>query len=278
VYNCGFESHVFHLAPGLHLLQSPDHLVFRVPARQHTLFPFLSSKSYSVLCRNRGTGQCRYGTAGWLPDVTTFYYRLAIVCRGGWAYLQAMTNRNESPESSTKTSHLHCPVATTLLRSMLCTVFAVMALVTISTAGELPEAPSSVMRSNVSMIEAVTPALAPKVAEVNPEVKAIDKTFVSLAVISTGSTFADSYTTLFARENWLAGKKGVCNVEVQSAYLYGTHPTVGRAYAVASAKGAGAILAAYYLRKHHNRFWSAPLVANSILSLQGVTQNMMTCN
>jgi hypothetical protein len=161
---------------------------------------------------------------------------------------------------------------------MLCTAFAVLALVTISTAGELPEAPSSVVRNNASMIEAVTPALAPKVAAANPEVKAINKTFISLAVISTGSTFADSYTTLFARENWLAGKKGVCNVEVQSAYLYGTHPTVGRAYAVASAKGAGAILAAYYLRKHHNRFWSAPLVVNSVFSLQGVTQNMMTCN
>jgi hypothetical protein len=118
------------------------------------------------------------------------------------------------------------------------------------------------------------PAPAPKVFEKKP----LDATFLGLALISTGSTFADSYTTLFARQNWLAGKKGVCNVEVQSAYLYGTHPTVGRAYAVASAKGAGSILAAYYLRKHHNKFWSAPLVANSILSLQGVTQNMMACN
>ena len=67
-------------------------------------------------------------------------------------------------------------------------------------------------------------------------------------------------------------------MEVQSAYLYGTHPTVGRAYAVASAKSAASIFAAYYLRKHHSRFWSAPLVTNSILSLQGVTQNMMACN
>jgi hypothetical protein len=97
-------------------------------------------------------------------------------------------------------------------------------------------------------------------------------------LISTGSTFADSYTTLFARENWLAGKKGVCNVEVQSAYLYGTHPTVGRTYAVASAKSATSVLAAYYLRKHHSKFWSLPLVANSIISLQGVGQNMATCN
>jgi len=97
-------------------------------------------------------------------------------------------------------------------------------------------------------------------------------------VISTGSAFADSYTTLWARQNWLAGKKGVCNEEVESAYLYGTHPTVGRAYAVASVKSVGAVAVAYYARKHHNRFWSAPLVANSIIGVQGVSQNFVMCN
>ena len=156
--------------------------------------------------------------------------------------------------------------------------FAVLVLVATSMAAELPEAPSSVIRTNAPMIEAATPVQAPKVGAASPEVRAIDKTFVSLALVSTGSTFADSYTTLFARQNWLAGKKGVCNVEVQSAFLYGTHPTSGRAYTVASVKSAGSVLAAYYLRKHHNRFWSLPLVANSIMSLQGVGQNMATCN
>ena len=128
------------------------------------------------------------------------------------------------------------------------------------------------------MIEAAMPAPAPGIVAFNPEVKPIDKKFLSLALISTGSTFADSYTTLFARENWLAGKKGVCNVEVESAYLYGTHPTVGRAYAVASVKSVSSAFAAYYLRKHHSRLWSLPLVANSIISLQGVGQNMAACN
>jgi hypothetical protein len=125
-----------------------------------------------------------------------------------------------------------------------------------------------------AMVSATAPTSAPKVQEAHR----FDKKFVSLALISSGSTFADSYTTLFARENWLAHKQGVCNIEVQSAYLYGTHPTVGRAYAVASAKTAGSIFAAYYLRKHHSRFWSAPLVANSLISLEGVTQNMIACN
>jgi len=110
------------------------------------------------------------------------------------------------------------------------------------------------------------------------ETSTVDKKFVGLAFISTTSTFADSYTTLFARQNWLAGKKGVCNAEVDSAFLYGTHPTVGRAYAVASAKSAGAILMAYYLRRHHSKFWSLPLVTNSMVSLGGVTQNMIMCN
>lgn len=160
------------------------------------------------------------------------------------------------------------------MKSIIFAALALLTLTGISMAKELPDAPSTVMTPEAYIVEAHMPAPAPRVFEK----KLIGATFLSLAVISTGSTFADSYTTLFARQNWLAGKKGVCNVEVQSAYLYGTHPTVGRAYAVASAKGAGAIVAAYYLRKHHNRFWSAPLIANSILSLQGVTQNMMTCN
>jgi hypothetical protein len=43
-------------------------------------------------------------------------------------------------------------------------------------------------------------------------------------------------------------------------------------------KSAGSIFAAYYLRKHHNKFWSMPLIANSVASLGGVSQNMMICN
>ena len=67
-------------------------------------------------------------------------------------------------------------------------------------------------------------------------------------------------------------------MEVQSAYLYGTHPTTGRVYAVASVKSAVSIFSAYYLRKHHSKFWSLPLIANSAISMEGVTQNMRACN
>jgi hypothetical protein len=166
-----------------------------------------------------------------------------------------------------------------LMKSTLLSVFATLVLIGTCTARELPEAlpdaPSSSMLPGTFMVEAATrvPAM-PKAVETKP----IDAKFISLALISTGSTFADSYTTLFARQNWLAGKKGVCNMEVESPYLYGRHPAAGRVYAVASAKSAGSALAAYYLRKHHSKFWSAPLVANSIVSLQGVTQNMIACN
>jgi hypothetical protein len=143
-------------------------------------------------------------------------------------------------------------------------------------AKELPEAPSAVLASPGYMMETTSaPVQAPhRFAETKP----VDLKFVSLALISTGSAFADSYTTLFARQNWLAGKKGVCNIEVESAYLYGTHPTVVRSYAVASVKSVGAVAAAYYLRKHHSRLWSMPLLANSVIGLQGVTQNMIECN
>ena len=161
------------------------------------------------------------------------------------------------------------------MKSIISSALAVLVLSGVCAAKELPEAPSAVMAGEAFIVETTRPAPASKLVE---NTKVIDGKFLSLAVIATGSTFADSYTTLFARENWLAGKKGVCNMETQSAYLYGTHPTVGRAYAVASMKSAGAVVIAYYMRKHHNRFWSLPLVANSIVSLQGVTQNMMACN
>jgi hypothetical protein len=223
----------------------------------------------------------RSGTIYWLPYVTTFYYCLAIVGCKTHAYLQFMTYRNGSPVA-TNARQLYsavdmCNVAT-FVKSTLRATSIVLTLVAISMAAELPAAPSSVLLANRAMIEASAPVHTSKTFTVKDEVNPIDKKFIGLAIISTGSTFADSYTTLFARQNWLAGKKGVCNVEVQSAYLYGTHPTVGRSYAVASVKSVSSALAAYYLRRHHNRFWSLPLVANSIISLQGVSQNMVACN
>jgi hypothetical protein len=199
-------------------------------------------------------------------------------------YLEDMTYRNQPPNSATKTSQLGSTIAldarmaNTLTSWVLRATAVVLVLATISMAAELPEAPSSSMRNDGEMIEVAMPVQSPTIVPVSRETKVIDSKFVSLALISTGSTFADSYTTLFARQNWLAGKTGVCNVEAQSAYLYGTHPTAARAYAVASAKSVSSALAAYYLRKHHNRFWSLPLVANSVISLQGVGQNMAACN
>jgi hypothetical protein len=162
-------------------------------------------------------------------------------------------------------------------RALGLTLLVLLTLSLTAAAKELPEAPSAVMMSSSFAVETTVPTpmrVEHRVVETNT----VDARFVSLALISTGSTFADSYTTLFARQNWLGGKIGVCNVEVQSAYLYGTHPTVGRAYAVATVKSVTTLAAAYYLRKHHSRFWGAPLLANSIISLQGVTQNMRACN
>ncbi len=181
------------------------------------------------------------------------------------------TNRS-SIQAKTSSSRSLAFVA----KATLSTV-ALVALSTLCFAKELPEAPSAVMSSSSYVAETAVPRQIPNRA-MTMETKPIDLKFVSLALISTGSTFADSYTTLFARENWLAGKKGVCNMEVESAYLYGTHPTVVRTYAVASVKSVGAIAAAYYMRKHHSRFWSMPLIANGVISLQGVTQNMIECN
>jgi hypothetical protein len=167
------------------------------------------------------------------------------------------------------------------MRSSLLAVVVLLGMTAVAAAAAkepLPDAPSAVAAADAFMVEPVMSSSKmsePKKAASRP---VVDLKFASLAIVSTGSTFADSYTTLFARENWMAGKKGVCNIEVVSPYLYGTHPTVGRAYAVASAKSAVSVAAAYYLRKHHSKFWSAPLVTNSVISLSGVTQNMRACN
>jgi hypothetical protein len=163
------------------------------------------------------------------------------------------------------------------MKSLLSALFAAIVLVGVAVAAEPPEAPSAVMAMHAAIASPVVsvPVTAKKSFENKP---VVDKTFIGLALISTGATFADSYTTLFARENWLAGKQNVCNMEVQSAYLYGTHPTVGRTYAVAAVKSVSTVAAAYYLRKHHSKFWSLPLIANGGMSLEGVTQNMRACN
>jgi hypothetical protein len=183
-----------------------------------------------------------------------------------------------NPASMKQTAGAAMSSGEAIMRSSLLAVLILLGMTGMAFAKDpLPDTPSAVAAAGAdAFIVEASPvaATAPKLTET----KIVDLKFTSLAIVSVGSTFADSYTTLFARENWLAGKKNVCNEEVESAYLYGTHPTVGRAYAVASVKSATSIFAAYYLRKHHSKFWSLPLVANSAISLQGVTQNMITCN
>lgn len=187
-----------------------------------------------------------------------------------------MTDRTKSTSREQGAGAKAKPVTQgAFMKSFLQILMAVVIVTGVSAAKELPNAPSAdVETAEAAFVETSVSVTAPRFVE-KP---VIDKKFISLALVSTGSTFADSYTTLFATQNWLAGKKGVCNMEVQSAYLYGTHPTAGRAYAVASVKSAASIISAYYLRKHHRKLWSLPLIANSAISLQGVTQNMMACN
>jgi hypothetical protein len=116
-------------------------------------------------------------------------------------------------------------------------------------------------------------------APIQRPARILDMKFVSLAIVSTAGTFADSYTTIWAGQNWRAGKQNVCNVEAESPYLYGRHPTPGRAYVVAAGKSAGTLAASYFLRKRwHTKLWSLPLLATAVLSLDGVGRNLMVCN
>jgi hypothetical protein len=111
--------------------------------------------------------------------------------------------------------------------------------------------------------------------------KIVNKKFIALAALSAGSTFADSYTTTWAIQNWKntpPGQSRACNAESESPWLYGTHPTIGRVYAVAAGKSIGTTVVAYYLKKHHSRLWSLPLTINAGLSIQGMSHNLATCN
>jgi len=71
--------------------------------------------------------------------------------------------------------------------------------------------------ANTSILVAVEPVPISKPA--SRGTKPIDSRFVSLTLISTGSAFADFYATLFARQNWLAGKNGACNEEARKFNL-----------------------------------------------------------
>jgi len=125
----------------------------------------------------------------------------------------------------------------------------------------------------------VSPSIAVSAIATPPsrgEAPVIDKKFLSLAIISTGSTFADSYTTLFARENWLAGKQGVCNIETESPYLWNASHVV-RAYAVHRLRVPGRRLRPT-IYAASQQIVGLPLVANSIMSMQGVGQNLANCN
>ncbi len=182
-----------------------------------------------------------------------------------------MTDRSKSIENAKPITQ-----GAAIMKSFLQILLAVTVTTGAALAKDLPNAPSAEMAAAepIMVIQRVAPTIKP----VAVEKPVMDKKFIALAIVAGGSTFADSYTTMFATQNWLAGKTNVCNVEVQSAYLYGTHPTAGRAYAVASVKTAGSLIAAYYLRKHHSKFWSLPLIGTAATSLQGVTQNMRACN
>ena len=167
-----------------------------------------------------------------------------------------------------------------IMKTILHTALAFGILVTLvstAVAGNLPDAPSSVMLGSNNMIVTGVPHIKP--APLGSEKrKVVDKKFLTLAAFSTASTFADSFTTLWATDNWKHGKTGVCNIERQTPWLYGRHPSAGRAFGVAAIKSAGTIVSSYYMKKRHRKFWSVPLVINTGFSMQGMIQNIAACN
>ena len=154
-------------------------------------------------------------------------------------------------------------------------MFFVVVLVAPLFGENLPDAPSSILSSNAAIAVALPSTSIVRTGVEHKQV--VDRKFLSLAALSTASTFADSFTTLWATDNWKHGRTGVCNVEAQSPWLYGTHPTAARAYSVAAFKSAGSIFSSYMMKKHSSRFWSVPMAINSAISLQGMSQNLAMC-
>ncbi|MBS1850408.1 MAG: hypothetical protein JST79_05820 [Acidobacteria bacterium] len=154
-------------------------------------------------------------------------------------------------------------------------------LTAVGLAENLPDSPGSMMESSSSSVRsmAVTAAVVRPTPAIT-EKKVADKKFLSLTALSTAATFADSYTTTWAIQNWQntpAGESRPCNAETQSPWLYGTHPTYARVYTVAAGKSVGSALLSYYLKKRHSRFWQLPLTVNTAFSLQGMAHNVASC-
>jgi hypothetical protein len=145
-------------------------------------------------------------------------------------------------------------------------------------AEELPASPSAARNTLTPLVAAAVVPPTQSTPPILQPVRLLDKKFLSLAIISTASIFADSYTTIWAGQNWRAGKQNVCNVESESPYLYGLHPTAVRSYLVGAGKSVGTVALSYYLRKHHSRFWSLPFIATSGFSLEGASHNLVICN
>ena len=81
-------------------------------------------------------------------------------------------------------------VGEALMKSILLVSLAVLAVCPLSAAKDLPDAPSAVVAAAPIEIQPATPAPAVKAT---PETKTVDTTFVSLAIISTGSNGTSSF-------------------------------------------------------------------------------------
>jgi hypothetical protein len=91
-----------------------------------------------------------------------------------------------------------------------------------------------------------------------------DKPYWTATAAAAASTAWDGLTT--------ANFKSACQ-ETWTPWLYGKHPEPARVALTMTAEFAGSAILAHELRKHHRRWWAAPLVWTGGNHLRGAIHN-----
>lgn len=144
----------------------------------------------------------------------------------------------------------------------------------------IPDAPSSLMQPNPFL---QSPAPHDPFAANPPEFahRVIDKQFLFLSAVATAAIFADSYTTTWIGNNYRSRGHGPCTIEGGEPQLYGLHPTVRRAYAIAGVMSGGATgvsyLAKKYLPSKVKWMWPGVFLYETSISIHGFSTNLARC-
>lgn len=142
----------------------------------------------------------------------------------------------------------------------------------------IPDAPSALLSAHAVSKVLSSDSAAYPTSEYG---RTINRQFLILSTISTSAIFADSYTTTWIGNNYRSRGPGPCTAEGGEPQLYGLHPTVRRAYAIAGAMSGGAIavsfLAKKYLPSKVKWMWPGAFLYETSISIHGFSTNLSRC-